>query len=68
MGFALRSVVGMVDPEIIVLGGSVWKGKELFFPIAQSYIGNTKTEFVKGEGKQVIYGAYVYAKQTVNNV
>ena len=58
--FALRAIVATLDPEIVVLGGSVCKSKDLFLPEVQKALPNLKIEYAPENGKQVLYGALAY--------
>lgn len=62
LAFAIHSVVGMLDPEIIVFGGSVCKAADLFFPIINQQFPIQSFVFADKSAKQVVYGAYVYGK------
>ena len=59
--FALSSIVANLDPEIVVLGGSVCKDKDLFLPKIQKSLKDLKIGFAPDTGKQVLYGALAYA-------
>lgn len=59
--FALQSIVAVLDPEIVVFGGSVCKSKDLFLPAVQKSLPNLKIEYAPENGKQVLYGALAYA-------
>ena len=58
--FAIKSIVANLDPEILVLGGSVCKDKDLFLPAVLASIPDLKIEFAPDTGKQVLYGALAY--------
>lgn len=60
--FALRAVVATLDPEIVVLGGSVCKSKDLFLPKVQKMLPELEIDYAREDGKQVIFGAYVYGR------
>lgn len=62
LAFAIRSVVAAFDPEVVVFGGSVCKAKEMFFGEAIDYLHGCGTgiRFAKEDGKQVLYGGYLY--------
>ena len=68
LAFAIHSVVGVLDPEIIVFGGSVCKAADLFFPIIEKQFPEQSLVFADKSAKQVIYGAYVYGKAQENNL
>ena len=55
--FALSSIVANLDPEIVVLGGSVCKDKDLFLPKIEKALPRLKIGFAPDTGKQVLYGA-----------
>ena len=58
--FALSAIVATLDPEIVVLGGSVCKSKELFLPSVQKALPALRIEYAPDNGKQVLYGALAY--------
>lgn len=58
--FALRAVVATLDPEIVVLGGSVCKSADLFLPTVQKALPALRIEYAPTHGKQVLYGALAY--------
>ena len=58
--FALSSIVANIDPEIVVLGGSVCKDKDLFLSKIEKALPNLKIGFAPDTGKQVLYGALAY--------
>jgi len=60
LAFALSSLVANLDPEIVVLGGSVCKDKDLFLPKIEKALPNLKIGFAPDTGKQVLYGALAY--------
>lgn len=55
--FAIKSIVANLDPDILVLGGSVCKDKDLFLPKIEKEIPSLKIGFAPDTGKQVLYGA-----------
>ena len=74
LGLALSSVYQLIDPEVIVLGGSVTKDYEDFSEALKRSL-NKYTQPVEGrrlniqisrfDGEQVILGAILYAIQNV---
>ena len=72
LGLALSSVEHLIDPKVIVLGGSVTKGYDVFAETLRDALGRY-TQPVKDrlfdirisnfDGEQVILGALIYAKQ-----
>lgn len=58
--FALSTIVANLDPEIVVLGGSVCKDKDLFLPKIEKALPSLKIGFAPNTGKQVLYGALAY--------
>ena len=58
--FALRAVVATLDPEIVVLGGSVCKSMDLFLPKIEAELPALRIEYAPTHGKQVLYGALAY--------
>ena len=62
--FALRAVIATLDPELIVLGGSVCKSKDLFLPQVQKALPALRIEHAPDTGKQVLYGALAYGLQS----
>ncbi len=63
LAFAIDALCAVLDPEVIVLGGSVCRSGELILGKIgkQHNIG-----FAPDDGKQVLYGAYANAKKHVN--
>lgn len=61
--FALRSIVSILDPEIVVFGGSVCKSKDLFMPSVQKALPELKIAFAREDGKQVLYGALAFVQR-----
>ena len=59
---ALRAIVATLDPEVVALGGSVCKSKDLFLPKVQKALPELKIGYAREDGKQVIFGAYVYGQ------
>ena len=59
LGFAMTVLRAVLDPEIVIFGGSVCRAGDLIF-------GNLASEYPIGfapdDGKQVLQGAFVYAK------
>lgn len=76
LGLALSSVEHLIDPQVIVLGGSVTKGYDVFANTLTDALVRY-TQPVKGrcfdirisnfDGEQVILGALIYAKQKYNH-
>lgn len=77
LGLALSSVYHLIDPEIIVLGGSVTKDYEVF----SEYLSNALSKYTQPvknrninikisefDGQQVVLGALVYAKQNFMSI
>lgn len=58
--FALKTIVATLDPEIVVLGGSVCKSADLFLPTVQKALPTLRIEYAPTHGKQVLYGALAY--------
>lgn len=58
--FALKIIVATLDPEIVVLGGSVCKSADLFLPTLQKALPALRIEYAPTHGKQVLYGALAY--------
>ena len=58
--FAIHSIIANLDPEILVLGGSVCKDKDLFLPKIKKEFPKLKIGFAPDTGKQVLYGALAY--------
>lgn len=56
----LSCIVATLDPEIVVLGGSVCKSADLFLPSVQEKLPALKIEYAPTHGKQVLYGALAY--------
>lgn len=54
--YALKVIVATIDPEIVVLGGSVCKSADLL----GLNMNEPKTEYAPSHGKQVLYGALAY--------
>ena len=59
---ALRAIVATFDPEIVVLGGSVCKARDLFLSKLQNALPDLKIGYAREDGKQVILGACVYGR------
>lgn len=64
LAFALHAIRAIVDPELIVLGGSVCRAGRLILGDVEAHhnIG-----FAPDDGKQVLKGAFAYARQNVND-
>ena len=62
LALALETIVAILDPEIVVLGGSVCKSKDLFMPYVLKAMPNLKIAYAREDGKQVLYGALAQAK------
>lgn len=58
--FALKTIVATLDPEIVVLGGSVCKSADLFLPTVKNALPALRIEYAPTHGKQVLYGALAY--------
>ena len=77
LGLALSSVYHLIDPEVIVLGGSVTKDYNCFAdtlnkalkkytqPVLERDFNIKISEF---DGEQVLLGALVYAKKSYHNI
>lgn len=59
--YAVNIIKAVVDPDILVFGGSVCKAADLLFSEMEQ-IG-CKTVFTSANGKQVLYGAYLLAEK-----
>ena len=59
LAFALAAVKSVLDPDIVVLGGSVCKAKDLFMPVVEKRLPTLCIEYAKS-GKQVLLGALAY--------
>ena len=57
----LKAVCAVLDPDIIVLGGSVIKSRDLFIDEIYKLIDSGRIAFAPEHGKQVLIGAYEYA-------
>lgn len=76
LGLALSSVEHLIDPKVIVLGGSVTKAYDVFGKSLMDALGRY-TQPVQGrsfdirisnfDGEQVILGALIYANQKYNS-
>lgn len=58
---ALTNIKTVLDPQLIVFGGSVCNAKDLIFNRIDKSINNLKYVFTGLGGKQVLLGAFVYA-------
>ena len=58
--FAADTLHAVMDPEILVLGGSVCRSGDLLLDQIKAH---HKVGFAPDDGKQVLAGAYVYARQ-----
>lgn len=61
LAFALNAIRAIVDPELIVLGGSVCRAGKLILGDAEQH---HRIGFAPDDGKQVLKGAFAYAKQS----
>ncbi len=58
--FAADSLKAVIDPDILVLGGSVCRSGDILLDLITMH---HKTGFAPEDGKQVLAGAFVYAQQ-----
>lgn len=65
LALALRSVVGVLDPDFLVFGGSVCRSKDLFLPFVKAALPDLQIRFASESGRQVLIGAFIYAQKTV---
>lgn len=63
ISFALSSLVAIVDPEALVLGGSVCLAKDLFIDEIKKRLPSLKIFYAPESGKQVLVGANEYGKE-----
>ena len=59
LAFALSAVKSVLDPDVVVLGGSVCKAKDLFMPVVAKKLPALRIEYAES-GKQVLLGALAY--------
>lgn len=64
---ALGAIVACVDPDVIVLGGSVCKSGDLFLEALQKAYPSLSFLLAPQSGKQVLQGAWVAAKEFIKN-
>ncbi len=62
---ALKCIVATLDPEIVVLGGSVCQAKDLFMGQVYKRLPNLRIAYAPDNGKQVLYGALAYGLQNL---
>lgn len=62
LAMMLTTLTQIVDPDIIVMGGSVCKAEKLFMPTVREALPKTNFAFVMS-GKQVLLGALCYGLQ-----
>ena len=55
------AIKAILDPEVIVFGGSVTKAGDLFFPTYQSLSGEAEVLLANEDGKQVLLGCLAFA-------
>lgn len=60
IAYAVRVISAMIDPDLIVFGGSVCQSGDLLFTKINN--NGIKTVCTSAEGKQVLYGAFVLLK------
>lgn len=65
LAFGLGSIRAIMDPELIVLGGSVCRAGELILGDLEKH---HRIGFAPDDGKQVLKGAFVAAKQAYLNI
>ena len=58
--FALGAIEAVLDPDAIVLGGSVCKSKDVFIEQAVEKFSHLNIFYASENGKQVLYGALAY--------
>ena len=67
LNYALLNIDKLLDLDLIVLGGGLTAASDLYYNNAVKGIEN-KTVVLKGDGKQVLRGAFVYIKRFIHKI